>query len=110
MKLLLDNNLSYRLISRLSALFPESKHVVDVGLDEASDEAVWQFAKENDFVIVTKDADFNHLSMVYGAPPKVVWIKTGNCKLSIVETLIHQDSNEILRFGSDDGAEILEIG
>lgn len=110
MKLLFDNNLSYKLVSRLSDLFPDSKHVVDVGLDEANDDKVWQYAKENGYVIMSKDADFNDLSIIYGAPPKVIWIKAGNCKLSFVEMLVRQNCNELLKFASDNSTEILEMG
>ena len=71
MKLLFDQNLSPKLVSLLADLFPGSSHVQSVGLDCASDEQVWEHARLNGFAIVTKDEDFNYLSVVRGIPPKV---------------------------------------
>ena len=76
MKLLLDENLSRRLVPFLLTAYPESTQVVLVGLEAADDARVWDYAKANDFVIVTQDADFEELSLVKGHPPSVIWIKT----------------------------------
>jgi len=62
MKLLLDHHLSPRLVKRLANLFPESNHIYPLNLDKADDFEIWEFAKENNFIIVTKDADFSDLS------------------------------------------------
>ncbi len=70
MKLLFDQNLSPRLTGMLQDLYPESLHVRDVGLGDADDDVVWAYAKEHDFNIVTKDADFPRLSAIYGHPPQ----------------------------------------
>lgn len=72
MKLLCDQNLSWRLCATLAADFPESLHVRDVDLSSAADDAVWEFARQNGLTIVTKDADFHQRSFVYGPPPRVV--------------------------------------
>lgn len=72
MRLLLDHNLSRRMTKALGALFPGTLHVSDVGLERASDETVWAFARREDAVIVTKDADFIDLATLRGAPPKVL--------------------------------------
>ena len=79
MKLLFDENLSFRLPRVLAELFPESLHVEDVGLEASDDEAIRRYAVEHGFAVVTKDADFAEHCLVKGAPPKVVWIRRGNC-------------------------------
>ena len=72
MKLLFDHNLSYRLVRSLQRVYPDSQHVREVGLSEATDEAVWRHAVEQGLTIVTKDADFHQRSFLFGHPPKVV--------------------------------------
>lgn len=78
MKLLLDENLSRRLVPFLQHDYPESSQVVLLGLESASDQRVWQTARENGFVIVTRDADFQELSLILGQPPQVVRLDTPN--------------------------------
>jgi predicted nuclease of predicted toxin-antitoxin system len=73
LKLLFDQNLSRKLVNRLADIFPESSHVQFHGLAEKTDTEIWEFAKLNDFCIVTQDADFAERSRLYGSPPKVVW-------------------------------------
>lgn len=78
MKLLLDENLSRRLVPFLQREYPGTSQVVLIGMESASDKEVWRFAKQEDFVIVTRDADFQELSLVWGQPPKVIRLKTFN--------------------------------
>ena len=78
MRLLLDENLSRRLVPCLQNAYPGSSQVVLLGLESATDAEVWQFAKDEGFVIVTRDADFEELSLVWRQPPKVIWLKTRN--------------------------------
>lgn len=78
MKLLFDQNLSYRLVARVNETFPESAHIAALNLDKASDFEVWEYAKNNGFVIVTKDSDFNDLTTYYGFPPHIIWLRSGN--------------------------------
>ena len=80
MKLLLDENLSPRLVTSIGDLYPGSTHVEDCGLLAAPDEQVWRFALENSLTIVTKDSDFSERSVLDGCPPKVIWLRMGNCK------------------------------
>lgn len=68
MKLLLDQNISYKLVKRLAVVYPGSKHVRQVGLGEVDDLAVWDYARENDFIIVSKDEDFHQRSFLTGSP------------------------------------------
>jgi predicted nuclease of predicted toxin-antitoxin system len=79
MKLLFDHNLSPRLVHRLADLYPASSHIFLVGLDQSPDLVVWTYAQINDYIIVTKDTDFSDMSVLRGFPPKVVWLRLGNC-------------------------------
>jgi predicted nuclease of predicted toxin-antitoxin system len=83
-KLLLDENLSPRLVGSLSDLFPGSKHVRDCRLERADDIAIWDYATEHSFVIVSKDSDFFERSIVYRSP-KVIWVRLGNCSTDEIE-------------------------
>ena len=78
MKLLLDENLSRRLVPFLQHDYPGSNQVVLLGMESATDKEVWQKARDDDFVILTRDADFQELSLVWGQPPKVIRLKTLN--------------------------------
>lgn len=98
MKLLLDQNLSPRLVHSLAATYPGTSHVRDVGLQAADDEAVWAYAEEHGFVIVSKDADFHQRSFLLGHPPKVVWIRRGNCSTEAIEVLLLSHTAELLAF------------
>jgi predicted nuclease of predicted toxin-antitoxin system len=97
-KLFLDQNLSPRLVLALAATYPGTAHVREVGLHAADDEAVWTFAAEHGFVIVSKDADFHQRSFVLGHPPKVVWIRRGNCSTADIEALLREHQAELLAF------------
>lgn len=78
MKLLLDENLSRRLVPFLQHAYPGSSQLVLLGLESSTDREIWQFAKEHGYTIVTRDADFEELSILLGQPPKVIWLKTRN--------------------------------
>ncbi len=85
MKLLFDQNISYRVVAKLLNTFPEAKHVRDFDLQFASDRQIWNFAKQNEFALVTFDADFKDLATLYGHPPKIIWLRFGN---TITQNLI----------------------
>lgn len=86
MKLLFDQNLSHKLVVRLADIVPDSLHVREVGLEAANDPTVWEYAREHDFIIVSKDSDMHQRSFLFGAPPKVVWVRLGNCSTTDVRT------------------------
>jgi predicted nuclease of predicted toxin-antitoxin system len=109
MKLLFDENLSPKLPSRLSDLFPNSLHVRDVGMKATIDPIVWDYAKDNDLMIVSKDADMHDLSLVLGNPPKVIWIRLGNCSTSQVENLLRRSFNAIKLFYEDENLSLLAL-
>jgi predicted nuclease of predicted toxin-antitoxin system len=106
-KLLFDRNLSPFLASRLADILPDSVHVQDVGLDRAGDAAVWDYAGANGFIIVSKDSDFHERSVYLGTPPKVVWIKRGNCSCETVEQLIRSHAADVTILSTDDAARYL---
>jgi len=101
-KLLLDQNLSPRLLRTLEAVYPGSSHVRVVGLRDADDAVVWEFAREHDFIIVSKDSDFHQRSFVFGFPPKVIWIRRGNCPTRDIEKVFAEHQSSILEFCEDD--------
>ena len=101
MKLLFDANLSPGLVSALQGEYPESVHVDGLGLGSAKDENVWSYAKENDFVVVSKDADFYEMSLVRGVPPKVIWIRIGNCTSQRISCLLRQHKDALEKFRKD---------
>jgi predicted nuclease of predicted toxin-antitoxin system len=108
-KLLFDQNLSPGLVSRLSRLYPGSIHVCNVGLDRASDAVLWNYARQHGYTIVTQDVDFSEMSDVLGFPPKVIWIRCGNCSTSQIESILRQHGDAIANLDSDPTAGILAL-
>jgi|SRR3989338_8661715 len=98
MKLLLDQNISYKLVNQIKDLFPGSNHVNLLGLQKATDIEIWEFSRNNGFVIVTFDSDFNERSLIYGYPPKVIWLRTGNNSTDHIKSLFRKFSQEIILF------------
>ncbi len=98
MKLLFDQNLSHKLVDLLIDVFPGSVHVRQIGLREADDPQIWDYAKTNGCIIVTKDEDFNARSVILGSPPKVIWIQAGNCANDRVHVLLRRNYDEIIAF------------
>jgi predicted nuclease of predicted toxin-antitoxin system len=101
MKLLFDQNFSPKLVNRLADLFPGSSHVQSGGLDCAEDDRVWDHARLNGFAIVTKNADYNNLSVLRGSPPKVLWLQLGNCTTAQVEAVFRARFADIEAFEND---------
>jgi predicted nuclease of predicted toxin-antitoxin system len=108
-KLLFDQNVSPRLVGRLAELYPGSTHVRDVGLERADDSTVWQYAADEGFMIVSKDADFHQRSLVFGPPPKVVWVRLGNCRTEDIERLLRDRVGAIRDFAADPEAAFLAL-
>ena len=107
MRLLFDHNLSPRLIDRLKDVCSNTSHVSLLGMDRDSDEIIWLYAKTNGYIIVTKDSDFNDLSILHGFPPKVIWLQIGNCTTSDIEKLLRNYYDIIAEFESDRNSGIL---
>lgn len=101
MKLLIDENLSRKLVVRLSVLFPGSIHVAEVALMESPDGAVWEYAKSNGFAILTPDADFFELATRLGPPPKVIWLRRWTHPTRDAESVLRRDAIRIAQFEAD---------
>ena len=109
MKLLFDQNLSRRLVGRFADLYPGSAHVGFVGLDTATDVEIWQYAADQDHVIVSKDSDFRQLAFLRGAPPKAIWIRVGNASTDQIAGVLDRHHDEIARFHADTEEALLVI-
>jgi predicted nuclease of predicted toxin-antitoxin system len=101
MKLLFDQNLSPQLVLSLEDIFADSVHVREIGMANAHDSNIWDYAKRNGLVIVSKDSDFQQRSLLFGHPPKFIWLRVGNCPVSTVETLLRRHSIAIHTFDLD---------
>lgn len=113
MKLLFDQNISYRIVRLVSDKYPEAIHINQVGLDDATDNSIWKFAEDNDYTIVTFDSDFYNLSILRGCPPKIIWLRIGNTSTLMVAKVLNDDFSLIEAFLTDSSYEdlaCLEIG
>lgn len=109
MKLLFDQNLSPRLPGLLKDLYPHSAHIRDLGMRDATDTLIWEYAKANGFVIVSKDTDFQARSLLYGHPPKFIWLRVGNCPVSTIEDLLRNQSVAVHTFDLDPAQSLLVL-
>lgn len=107
MRLLFDQNLSPRLVARLANDYPGAAHVSDFGLDTADDRTVWDYARANGFMIVSKDVDFSEMSLLLGFPPKVIWIQRGNCSTQEIEDILRSNFTVIEALDQDPNAGIM---
>lgn len=98
MKLLLDENLSPRLIEQFGDLYPGSRHVDQCELGRAEDAAIWEYARKAGFAILSKDSDFAERSVLFGAPPKIIWIRSGNCTTAEIASLLRAKFMDVERF------------
>jgi predicted nuclease of predicted toxin-antitoxin system len=96
-------------VLRLKDLYPEITHVALIGLDTASDFEVWKHAQQENYCLVTKDSDFNELLTIRGFPPKVIWIRLGNCTTSEIAALLSKHYEIIEQFAQDIDAGLLEL-
>lgn len=109
MRLLLDQNLSVRLVERIADLFPDSTHTSLIGFEQESDVAVWEYARENGFAVVSKDSDLIHISLARGLPPSIVWIRLGSCTTRDIEGILRRNAARIEELASDKEGGILEL-
>lgn len=110
MRLLFDENLSEQLVDLLADLFPDSLHIRPLAGSGTADLAAWQLAAEHGCLLVTKDEDFQRLSVWRGAPPKVVWIRLGNCSTQEVAQLLRARIDAIQAFEAHEEATFLALG
>jgi len=109
MKLLFDQNISHRLLNHIQDILPESKQVRELGLENYSDKQIWEYAKENDYIIVTFDADFYDFSLVWGHPPKIIWIRTYNQTTKNIVEILRKYMITMQEFLKDTDLACLEI-
>jgi predicted nuclease of predicted toxin-antitoxin system len=108
-KLLLDENLSDRIIHRIVDLYPNSEHVKTLGLINTDDVVIWEYAKANDFVIVSKDSDFHQRSLLYGHPPKFIYLRVGNCPTSKITQILRDHLDTVVQFESSETEGLLVL-
>jgi predicted nuclease of predicted toxin-antitoxin system len=109
MKLLFDENLSPKMVVALADIFPDSAHVDRVGLGGGTDNDVWQYAQQNGFMIVSKDSDFYEKSILYGHPPKIIWVKRGNCTNRQIQLLLRNKAAVISEFYQNSEVSFVRI-
>ena len=107
MKLLFDENLSPKLPGLLAAKFPGSQHVRELGLKGRTDEEIWRYAGANGFAIVSKDKDFYSRAVLFGAPPKFIWLGLGNCTRADLLALIQRHESDIFAFANSPEAVLI---
>ena len=109
MKLLFDENISFKLCKRLEDIYPNSTHVRFAGLEHKNDVEIWEYAKDGGYIIITQDSDFNDMSVINGFPPHVVWIKSGNSRVDEIENLLRKHSIRIREFFESHKLGLIEI-
>ena len=107
MKLLLDENLSDRILSQIVDLYPDSAHVKTLGFIHTNDTLIWSYAKQHDYIIASKDADFHQRSLVFGHPPKLVFLRIGNCPTGRITQLLRSNFGLLSAFEADPNSSIL---
>ncbi|MDE0492863.1 MAG: hypothetical protein F4Z00_08095 [Acidimicrobiaceae bacterium] len=112
MRLLFDQNLSRRLVVMLAVEYPGSRHVAELGLDTATDRAIWDYAGEHGFMIVSKDSDFRQLAFLLGPPPKAIWVRVGNVSTLDILSVLQQyrQAVEIFASTADEALLVLPRG
>jgi predicted nuclease of predicted toxin-antitoxin system len=108
-KLLLDENLSDRIIPRIIDLYPDSAHVKILALTNTDDSIIWEYANTNDLVIVSKDSDFHQRSLLYGHPPKFIYLRIGNSPTSKIVQILRDNFDTIILFGNSEVESILVL-
>ncbi|HKP77409.1 MAG TPA: DUF5615 family PIN-like protein [Longimicrobiaceae bacterium] len=109
MKLLFDQNLSWKLVRVLADAYEGCAHVRNLGMAEASDTEIWSYAAQTGFTVVTKDSDFLQRSLRLGFPPKVVWLRLGNCSVQASADLLREKYIRIRHFHDDPDATVLTL-
>ena len=109
MKLLLDQNISRRILKELESHYPGSTQVALIDLEEADDAAIFQYAQKHNYAIVTKDGDFLELSLIHPDPPRIVWLKCGNQNNHHILSLLVKNHSTIQALDSDPDITCLEI-
>lgn len=107
MKFLFDENLSYRLVPMLADMAPGSVHPRDTQMLGASDDEIWLQARQQGLVIVSKDDDFRQRAMLFGPPPKVIWLVVGNAGTHEIAAFLRKSKESIRHFIAEDETSVL---
>lgn len=109
MKLLLDQNLSRKLVPELQATYPGSSQALILDMQRATDSDLWYYARHHGYCLVTKDTDMVDLCVLRGAPPKVLWLRVGNCSTAVVREVLQRNSDRIAQFEKDPSRAVLSL-
>ncbi|NLO18646.1 MAG: DUF5615 family PIN-like protein [Ignavibacteria bacterium] len=109
MKLLLDENISYRIVKLLSEYFEEVIHINKLTNERLTDKEIWNEAKAKGYSILTYDADFSDLATYLGHPPKIIWLRFGNQKIEFLASRIIRNINKVKEFEKNPDLAVLEI-
>ena len=109
MRLLFDQNISFRILKILPEIFKGSSHVKTEGLMNSPDFEIWEYARIHNLIIVTQDSDFHDMYILKGFPPKILWFQTGNLQTSELALILKNRQNDIIEFSLNDKLGCLEI-
>ena len=109
MKLFFDHNISHKLVARLADLFPDSTQTRLLNLGRTNDPQLWLIAKTQGFIFVSKDRDIAELAILRGAPPKVIWLRMGNCRSAVIERVLRANFEAIAEFVNDPERVVFEL-
>jgi predicted nuclease of predicted toxin-antitoxin system len=109
MKLLLEENLSSQIVSKVIDLYPDSAHVKNLALKNTDDSVIWEYAKTNNFVIASKDADFYQRNLLYADAPKFIYLWIGDSPTSEIVEILRDNFDTICQFDSSESASILVL-
>ena len=109
MKLLFDQNISFRIVNQTKHIFADCKQVRELKLENSTDIDIWEYAKRNDYCIVTFDSDFIDIATLHGAPPKVIWLRLGNTSTQSIARVLIAERPSIIEFLSSPDVTFLEI-
>lgn len=109
MRLLFDQNLSHRLLAALEDIYPGSVHVRFLGMAEADDLAIWNYALDHQLVIVTQNSDYSDWNKLRGAPPKIIWLRCGNASVDQIQAKLRNAVDRIRMLDMDLGVEVVEV-
>ena len=109
MNLLFDQNISFKIVKRVESFLPNSEQVKSLGLENKSDKEIWEYAKRHNFVIVTFDSDFYDFSIIWGSPPKIIWLRTNDQRTEAIVSLLKNHVVTINDFIENSEIACLEI-
>jgi predicted nuclease of predicted toxin-antitoxin system len=109
MKLIFDQNISFRIVKKIHHVFPEASDLRHLGLYDASDTEIWEYARQHQYAIVTFDSDFIDLTNLKGFPPKIIWLRIGNTATQQIAQMLIDNKERIVKFLDDKEVAFFEI-